>query len=117
MSTQNTPSSAPIAVHHPERAIDITNSSEVRDAMLADVESGTRALIVDLESVRYVDSSGLSSLVNVATAVEGNGGRVFLCHVDPSVHKVLEMTRLTEYFVVVEDRDEATRQAQSMLED
>lgn len=115
MTAQDSTSVEPIAVHRPEGAIDISNSADVRDAMLADVEAGARALILDLESVPYVDSSGLSSLLNVATALEGQGGKVFLCHLDPSVHKVLEMTRLTEYFVVTEDLEDAQAGARDSL--
>lgn len=115
MTAQDSTSAVPIVVHRPEGAIDISNSAELRDAMLVDIEAGARAMILDLESVPYVDSSGLSSLLNVATALEGRGGKIILCHLDPSVHKVLEMTRLTEYFVVTGDREEAEASARGLL--
>jgi anti-sigma B factor antagonist len=102
---------ANIPVHSPEHAIDITNSGDLRDAMLAQIEAGARSIVVDLSNVRYVDSSGLSSLVNVATTVETSGGHVILCGLDASVRKVLEMTRLTEYFEIMEDLESAIEKA------
>lgn len=100
-----------IPVHSPERAIDITNSAALRDELLAQIESGTRTFIIDLSDVRYVDSSGLSSMVHVATTLEKYDGRIVLCGLDPSVRKVLEMTRLTEYFDIRDDLENARARA------
>ncbi len=105
---------ATIPVHSPEHAIDITNSGALRDQMLAEIEGGARVIVVDLAGVRYVDSSGLSSLVNVATSLEKSGGHVVLCSLDPSVRKVLEMTRLTEYFVITDDQESALVKASEL---
>jgi anti-sigma B factor antagonist len=114
MSQENVATGRRIPVHSPDRAIDITNSGELRDAMLEEIESGARTLIVDLEAVRYVDSSGLSSLVHVATTIEKRQGHILLCGLDTSVRKVLEMTRLTEYFEIVDDMERARARAMEL---
>jgi anti-sigma B factor antagonist len=107
----NIATSALVPLHEPDGAIDITNSVELRERMLAEVESGARAIVFDLHAVRYIDSSGLSALVSVATALERNRGELVLCNVDAAVMKVLEMTRLTEYFVLESSRDAAMERA------
>ena len=114
MTQDPTATTARIPVHSPERAVDITNSGELRDTMLAQIEEGARTIVVDLSAVRYVDSSGLSSMVNVATTVEKNNGHIVLCGLDPSVRKVLEMTRLTEYFQITEDLESAVAKANEL---
>lgn len=114
MSQDHAATDARIPLHAPERAIDITNSGELRDAMLEQLEAGARTLVVDLSNVRYVDSSGLSSLVHVATTAEKTNGSIVLCGLDPSVRKVLEMTRLTEYFEITDDLESAQARAQEL---
>ncbi len=103
-----------VPLFEPEGAIDITNSAELRDAMLAQAASGARAIVLDLAAVRYVDSSGLSALVSAATSLERDQGQLFLCNVDAAVMKVLEMTRLTEYFAVEVSRESALEHAASL---
>lgn len=107
--THDTLSSVP--VHEPEGAVDITNSVDLRESMLNQVEDGARAVVLDLQAVRYVDSSGLSALVSVATALERVRGVLVLCNVDAAVMKVLEMTRLTEYFRLESSRNAAIEYA------
>jgi len=103
-----------VPVHEPDGAIDITNSVDLRERMLTQTEDGARAIVLDMSSVRYVDSSGLSALVSVATALEKKNGSLILCDVDPAVLKVLEMTRLTEYFEMVATRAAALERASAV---
>ena len=114
MSVQSHEVVAGIPVHEPEGAIDITNSVELREIMLQQAEEGVRAIVLDLQAVRYVDSSGLSALVSVATSLEKVQGALVLCHVDSAVMKVLEMTRLTEYFLLETGRDAAIARARTV---
>ena len=104
-----------IPVYEPDGAIDITNSVELREVMLKQAEEGTRAVVLDMNAVRYVDSSGLSALVSVATALEKSQGLMVLCNVDAAVMKVLEMTRLTEYFQLETSRATAVERARSVV--
>ena len=110
----NTSQTSQAPVFTPDGAVDITNSAELRDQMLEHVSTGARALVLDLDDVRYIDSSGLSVLVNVATVLEREKGQLVLCNVDSAVLKVLEMTRLTEYFELVENRDAAVQRASEL---
>lgn len=109
VQSQNPVAEAPL--HEPDGAIDITNSVDLRERMLNEVEAGARAVILDMHAVRYVDSSGLSALVSVATALEKTEGALVLCNVDAAVMKVLEMTRLAEYFDIEPSRDAAVERA------
>lgn len=111
MDTRSTTDAAQAPLFEPEGAIDINNSADLRDEMLEHVSTGAQSLVLDLHDVRYIDSSGLSALVNVATALERAEGQLVLCNVDSAVMKVLEMTRLTEYFVLAPNREAALAKA------
>jgi anti-sigma B factor antagonist len=56
--------------------IDMSTASAVRGAIDAVIRSGTRQLIVDLEEVRFMDSSGLNTLIGVLTQLGPGSLRV-----------------------------------------
>lgn len=81
--------------------VDLHSSPDVRTA-LADLfkqtGAGIRALLIDLSGVRYMDSSGIATLVE-ALQVSGKSG-IRLCLVDLSapVRDVFELARLSSVF-------------------
>jgi anti-anti-sigma factor len=106
--------STPVPVHAPDGAVDLNNSHALRKLMHTQIEAGARAIVLDLHSVRYVDSSGLATLVGIAAVLEKRGGSLLLCSVHDAVLKLLETTRLTEYFELSETREEALERATSL---
>ena len=55
-------------------------------------------VVVDLENVTFVDSSGLATLAKAHQRISNAGGQLAIDRVQPSVQKVFEITRLTELF-------------------
>jgi len=53
--------------------------------------------------------------VATVNGFEKQDGTVLLCSADPAVMKVLEMTRLTDYFTLAEDRAEALQKAGELV--
>ena len=66
------------------------------------VEAGIKTVVIDLEKVRYISSSGLGLLITLLTKMKNAGGELFLT--DPSEHvkKLLLITKLNGIFTVVE---------------
>lgn len=64
-------------------------------------------IIVDLAAVSYMNSAGLSSLINLAARSNLSEGRVVLAAPTPFVANVLEMTKLTKFFEIAKSVDEA----------
>lgn len=58
------------------------------------VAGGQRRLILDLESVQRIDSSGVGILVAIIWSTTQAGGNVVLATVPPAVEKVLGLTML-----------------------
>jgi anti-sigma B factor antagonist len=56
-------------------------------------------LILDFSSIRYVDSSGIGTLVQMAKAAQGRGLTLALYAVDDQVRRLLLMTGLERVFV------------------
>lgn len=59
-----------------------------------------RAVTVDLDSVEFVDSSGIGALLSIYKRLPAETARVRLEHVQPPVQSVLELLRLHRIFEV-----------------
>jgi anti-sigma B factor antagonist len=67
------------------------------------LEGGCRFLILNLEKVDYIDSSGLGQLVSIWTSVRSLGGNVNLLRPTDRVKRLLRTTSLYVVFDVFED--------------
>jgi anti-sigma B factor antagonist len=83
--------------------VDMNSSSDVRGA-LGDVfkksTKGTRALFIDLSQVRYMDSSGIATLVEAMQTCMKQGARLRLVDLSPAVRDVFELARLASVFEI-----------------
>ena len=64
-----------------------------------------RALVIDLEDVSFIDSSGLRSLLGASRRARGRGSDVVLRSVGPEVARLLDITGTTSQFVIASHRD------------
>jgi anti-sigma B factor antagonist len=74
--------------------VDISTSPDLREALATVVSGGSRAIVVDLAAVKFVDSTALGVLVGAYTAVRNTGGRLAVVNDHPAVLKVLQITAL-----------------------
>jgi anti-sigma B factor antagonist len=66
------------------------------------VEEGIKTMVIDLEKVRYISSSGLGLLISLLTKMKNAGGELFLTAPSEHVKKLLLITKLNGIFTVVE---------------
>jgi anti-sigma B factor antagonist len=74
------------------------------------VEEGIKVLVIDLEKVRYISSSGLGLLITLLTKMKNAGGELFLTAPSEHVKKLLIITKLNGIFKVLDSVDELTSQ-------
>ena len=88
--------------------VDMNTSPDVRNS-LGEVfrQKGSRALLINLSDVRYMDSSGIATLVEAMQNCMKQGMRLRLVSLSPSVRDVFEMARLSSVFDIVQDADAA----------
>jgi anti-sigma B factor antagonist len=86
--------------------IDLGTSPPMRKAAL-DALKGTKRLAINLTRVKYIDSSGIASLLEVLKEGRTAGKRVMLFGVTGSVLQVLQLTRLTGVFEILENEEKA----------
>lgn len=64
-------------------------------------------VVLQLDRVEFVDSSGLGAMMRLVQAARANRGDLKLCGVPPKVRKVLEMTHLLKEFETYDSLEEA----------
>jgi anti-sigma B factor antagonist len=66
-----------------------------------------RTVILQLEQVSFVDSSGLGSMVRLASSARVSGAEVKLCAIPSMLRKTLEMTNLLSLFDIHDSEADA----------
>ena len=88
--------------------IDLASSPEVRNVLLHELrENRTSRVIFNLTKVRYIDSSGIASLVEGLKASRDVGSRLVLFGLSPIARQVLQLSRLLKVFEIYENEDQA----------
>jgi anti-sigma B factor antagonist len=88
--------------------IDFANSPKVRDAVLREIrESHTPRVMMNLCQARYLDSSGVASLVEGLKASRDLGSRFILFGLSTSTREVLQLSRLIKVFEVYDNEEQA----------
>jgi anti-sigma B factor antagonist len=99
--------SGAISVVAPQGDLDMAAADQMKRTLTDLVDKGGRKLLIDLDRVGYVDSSGLGALVASMKHARGAGGDMRLCGLQDDVRAIFEMTRLIKAITVHASRTEA----------
>lgn len=86
--------------------LDASNKDVFRDFALPLAEESDRFLL-DMEDVRFVDSSGLGVILACLRAVTARSGTFRICSVSKPVRVLFELVRLERMVEVFDDRQSA----------
>jgi len=87
--------------------IDINSSPDIREAFETGVKNKAMKILVNLNSVSYVDSSGLATLVEMLKKTRVYGGKLRISNLAPKVKSLFEITKLEKLFEIFETEEEA----------
>lgn len=79
----------------------------VRKAVRSVLENGTKNIILNLQEVNYIDSSGLGELMRTYSSINDAGGRLKLLHVTNRIRELLEVAKLVTFFEIFDDEKDA----------
>ena len=84
-------------------------TSALREKVKSLLAEGKKKLVLNLDKVTYVDSSGLGMLVGVRNSVKSANASLRLCNVESRYTELLRMTQLWPLFDVSDTEAEAVR--------
>jgi anti-sigma B factor antagonist len=73
-------------------------SEKLGDKVRSLIQTGEKQVLLNLESVAYIDSAGLGELVNAYTTVKRQGGALKLVGVTKKLKDLLVITKLATVF-------------------
>lgn len=86
--------------------IDLGSSPALRKTLLESLKGADR-VAVNLIAVKYIDSSGIASLLEVLKEARQSKKRLVLFGLTAAVLQVLQLTRLTGVFEIRETEEQA----------
>lgn len=82
-------------------------SVQLRDAVRDLIGKGHKDILVNLEDVNYIDSSGLGELVSAYTTARNQSAKLKLLKLTKKVHDLLQLTKLYTVFDIYDDEASA----------
>ena len=83
----------------------------MKDAISELIDQGHYLLVIDLERVRYIDSTGLGVLISGLKRVREQSGAVRLICTNPQIKKIFDITGLVKIFGIYDDEQSALKVA------
>ena len=87
--------------------IHVSTAPEFSRRLNSAIAKGKTAVVLDLTGTEFIDSTGLSVLLNGLRRVTRQRGRMALVCINPTVLRLFEITRLDSTFDIRRTRDEA----------
>jgi anti-sigma B factor antagonist len=91
--------------------VDVAAGPELREELVPLIEGGAHRLVIDLEPVDFIDSTGLGVLVGAVRRARAADGDVRLVCTNPRILKIFGVTGLDQVFVIAATVDEAVAAA------
>ena len=97
-----------ISVLHPKGSI-IGNkeTDDLRSELEKLGKEGNTKVVINLNKVTYINSTGLGVLIAGYNEYKQRGGQIKLCHVAESIENVFVITKLTSVFDIYKTEKEA----------
>jgi len=87
--------------------IDINSSPDIRKVFEDITNAKEKKILINLEKVPYVDSSGLATLVEVLKKSKSYAGKLKLSNLSDKVKGLFEITKLEKLFEIYDSADQA----------
>jgi anti-sigma B factor antagonist len=93
-----------IKVVQPTGILDSTQAPSFRKSVDQALEDGAKIILIDLQEVTFVDSSGLGVLVVALKTVRSANGKLYICSINEQIRILFELTSMDQVFSVFESR-------------
>lgn len=98
-----------VSVCRVEGEIDINTAPQFKKAFDRLMKDKDGKIIINMEKVGYIDSSGLATLVELLKNFRKAGSRLKLVSLSPKVRSLFEITKLEKLFDIADREDEAIK--------
>lgn len=90
--------------------LDLYNAYKIKTLYTKMAEKGINSIILDLENLDYLDSSGLGSIIYIFSDMKSHNGKLSLCHLNGTPKSLIQMTHLDRFFLIGDTIEECVEQ-------
>jgi len=89
--------------------VDINTAPQLKKAFERLIKEKREKIVINMEKVDYIDSSGLATLVELLKNFRKYGARLKLVSLSTKVRSLFEITKLEKLFDIMEKEEDAVR--------
>ncbi len=83
--------------------IDLTSASELKNVSRSIIDKQNCKMILNMEAVDFINSSGLGALVSILKEVRSSKGTLKISNLAPYVKEIFDITQLSNIFDICEN--------------
>ena len=91
--------------------IDIATSIKLREELYQAIDRGSYNLLIKLDAVRYIDTSGLGVLIGARKRVREHNGHLWIVCQNPRLLRIFNITSLSAVFDICTTEEEVLQRA------
>ena len=97
-----------VVVSVPLEKLDMSTANEFK-RMMSPVMEGCRRVVLDMNIISFVDSSGLGAILSCLRELSSEGGDLKLCRVQKRVRVMFELVRMHRILNILNTPEEAVQ--------
>ncbi|WP_019499524.1 STAS domain-containing protein [Pseudanabaena sp. PCC 6802] len=98
--------SSEVEIIKPSGRLDVTSAAKFRHEVTELAATKPRFLLVDLENVSFMDSSGLGALVSALKTIRSVNGELAVCSLSEQVKMLFDLTSMSKIFIIYANQGE-----------
>jgi|TARA_B100000959_G_C14902579_1_gene591591 anti-sigma B factor antagonist len=87
--------------------VDTIESTKLREKLKPILASDVSRIVIDLTQVKYMDSSGIATLIEALQICKLHAKQFVICGLQDGVRSIIELARLDTIFIITKNREEA----------
>ncbi|AHC16548.1 STAS domain-containing protein [Salinispira pacifica] len=96
-----------------QEEIDLFHANKLKLYFNKIFESSHKKIVLNFQEVTYIDSSGIGALLNIFKESKKREIKILFTNIHGSVKKVIELTKLDDYFPILRTQEEAIEQLEA----
>jgi anti-sigma B factor antagonist len=109
VTSRTSPQHATASLVDLEGEIDVLTSPRLKSALAGIVDGGATTIVLNLDRVQYMDSTGLGVIVSAMKRIRDKDGTIVLTGLSPHLAKIFEITGLRKVFDVYPTEGDALK--------
>lgn len=95
-----------VKVVQPTGLLTGNNAKQLRYQIDDLVTTGINIVLIDLENITFIDSTGLGALISAQRIAKTANCKLFLCSINQQVKMLFELNRMERLFEIFSSQDE-----------